>query len=115
MGEFEFRSMGPVWLAQRVRGAEVQFVSAEGNRIPTVNYEKMIDRNTNIVPLTHVCFKNGFRSEVNAVTQLAHAAGAAVILDDYQDCVTRPVDVKPITLDFFVTPPLNYLPGPPQH
>ncbi len=113
MGEFEFPTMGHVWLAQRVRGAEVQFVSAEGNRIPTVNYEKMIDRNTNIVPLTHVCFKNGFRSEVNAVTQLAHAAGAAVMLDDYQDCGTRPVDVKAMNLDFFVTGTLKYLLGPP--
>jgi len=113
MGEFEFPTMGHVWLAQRVRGAEVQFASAEGNRIPTVNYEKMIDRNTNILPLTHVCFKNGFRSEVNAVTQIAHAAGAAVMLDDYQDCGTRPVDVKAMNLDFFVSGTLKYLLGPP--
>jgi len=50
MGEFEFPTMGHVWLAQRVRGAEVQFVNADGNRIPSANYEKMVDRNTLIVP-----------------------------------------------------------------
>ncbi len=72
MGEFEFPTMGHVWLAQRVRGAEVQFVKAEGNCIPAANYEKVVDRNTLIVPLTHVCFKNGFRSEVSAITQIAH-------------------------------------------
>src|SRR5215472_13369713 len=103
MGEFEFPTMGHVWLAQRTRGADVQFVSAEGNRIPAANYERMIDRNTLIVPLTHVCFKNGFRSEVRAVTHLAHDAGALVMLDDYQDCGTRPVDVKAMDLDFYVT------------
>lgn len=113
MGEFEFPTMGHVWLAQRVRGAEVHFVSAEGNSIPTVNYEKMVDRNTLIVPLTHVCFKNGFRSQVNAITQIAHRAGALVMLDDYQDCGTRPVDVKALDLDFFVTGTLKYLLGPP--
>jgi len=113
MGEFEFPTMGHVWLAQRARGADVQFVSAEGNRIPAVNYEKMIDRNTLIVPLTHVCFKNGFRSEVDAVTQMAHQAGALVMLDDYQDCGTRPVDVKAMDLDFYVTGTLKYLLGPP--
>src|SRR5258708_2991109 len=86
MGEFEFPTMGHVWLAQRARGADVQFVSAEGNRIPSANYEKMIDRNTLMVPLTHVCFKNGFRSEVDAVTQMAHQAGALVMLADYQHC-----------------------------
>src|ERR1700688_4387497 len=113
MGEFEFPTMGHIWVGQRVRGAEVQFVGAEGNCIPAANYEKMIDRNTNIVPLTHVCFKNGFRSEVSAVTNIAHASGALVMLDDYQDCGTRPVDVKAMNLDFYVTGTLKYLLGPP--
>ena len=113
MGEFEFPTMGHVWLAQRVRGAQVQFVRAEGDRIPAINYEKMVDRNTLIVPLTHVCFKNGFRSEVSAVTQIAHRSGAFVMLDDFQDCGTRPVDVKTMDLDFFVTGTLKYLLGPP--
>jgi selenocysteine lyase/cysteine desulfurase len=113
MGEFEFPTMGHVWLGQRVRGAEVQFVEAEGNFIPAANYEKMVDRNTCLVPLTHVCFKNGFRSDVTAITQLAHRSGALVMLDDYQDCGTRPVDVKAMDLDFFVTGTLKYLLGPP--
>jgi len=113
MGEFEFPTMGHVWLAQRVRGAEVHFVSAEGNHIPAGNYEKMIDQNTLIVPITHVCFKNGSRSEVNAITKIAHTSGALVMLDDYQDSGTRPVDVKAMDLDFYVTGTLKYLLGPP--
>ncbi|HEY2115794.1 MAG TPA: aminotransferase class V-fold PLP-dependent enzyme, partial [Candidatus Angelobacter sp.] len=113
MGEFEFPTMGHVWLAQRARGADVQFVAAEGHSIPAANYEKMIDRGTLIVPLTHVCFKNGFRSKVSAVTQIAHQSGALVMLDDYQDCGTRPVNVKAMDLDFYVTGTLKYLLGPP--
>jgi selenocysteine lyase/cysteine desulfurase len=113
MGEFEFPTMGHVWLAQRARGADVQFVSAEGNRIPIANYEKAIDRHTLIVPLTHVCFKNGVRSEVSTVTQIARRAGALVMLDDYQDAGTRPIDVKAMDLDFYVTGTLKYLLGPP--
>ena len=113
MGEFEFPTMGHVWLAQRARGAEVQFVPAAGNRISAVNYKKMINGHTAIVPLTHVCFKNGFRSDVDAVVRIAHEAGALVMLDDYQDCGTRPVDVKAMDLDFYVTGTLKYLLGPP--
>jgi selenocysteine lyase/cysteine desulfurase len=113
MGEFEFPTMGHVWLAQRARGAEVQFVSGEGDRIPAYNYERVVDRNTLIVPLTHVCFKNGFRSDGDSITEIAHRAGALVMLDDYQDCGTRPVDVKALDLDFFVTGTLKYLLGPP--
>jgi selenocysteine lyase/cysteine desulfurase len=113
MGEFEFPTMGHVWLAQRARGADVQFVKADGNRIPAASYEKMIDRDTSVVPLTRVCFKNGFRSEADAIIQIAHRSGALVMLDDYQDCGTRPVDVKAMDLDFYVTGTLKYLLGPP--
>lgn len=113
LGEFEFPTMGHVWLAQRVRGADVQFVPAQGNTIPAAHYEKMVDRNTCIVPLTHVCFKNGFRSDVSAVTQIAHRNGALVMLDDYQDSGTRPIDVKVMDLDLYITGTLKYLLGPP--
>ena len=113
MGEFEFPTMGHVWLGQRTRGADVHFVSAEGNRIPNARYDEVIDRQTLIVPLTHVCFKNGFRSEVSTITQIAHGRGAFVMLDDYQDCGTRPVDVKAMDLDFYLSGTLKYLLGPP--
>jgi selenocysteine lyase/cysteine desulfurase len=113
MGEFEFPTMGQVWLGQRVRGADVQFAKADGNSIPPAAYEKLIDSDTLIVPLTHVCFKNGFRTEVNTIAQIAHSVGSLVMLDDYQDCGTRPVDVKAMNLDFYVTGTLKYLLGPP--
>ena len=113
MGEFEFPTMGHVWLGQRVRGADVQFAPAEGNSIEAAAYEKLFDRKTLIVPLTHVCFKNGFRTDVATITRMAHNVGAMVMLDDYQDCGTRPVDVKAMDLDFYVTGTLKYLLGPP--
>jgi selenocysteine lyase/cysteine desulfurase len=113
MGEFEFPTMGHIWLGQRIRGAEIEFVQAEGNSIPAVHYEKAIDRNTLVVPITRVCFKNGFRSAVSAVARMAHSAGALVMLDDYQDCGTRPVDVQALDVDFYVTGTLKYLLGPP--
>jgi selenocysteine lyase/cysteine desulfurase len=36
-----------------------------------------------------------------------------VLLDDYQDCGTRPVNVKAMDLDFYVSGTLKYLLGPP--
>ena len=113
MGEFEFPTMGQVWLGQRARGADVEFAQAQGHSIPAAAYEKLIDSKTLIVPLTHVCFKNGFRTHVSAITQRAHDAGALVMLDDYQDCGTRPVDVKAMNLDFYLSGTLKYLLGPP--
>jgi selenocysteine lyase/cysteine desulfurase len=105
--------MSHIWLAQQKRGARAEFVSAVGSRIPTEHYERTIDRDTLIVPLTGVCFMNGFRSAVHEVVQLAHTSGALVMLNDYQDCGTRPVNVRTSEVDFYVTGTLKYLLGPP--
>ena len=112
MGEFEFPTMGQIWLAQKSRGAEIQFVNAQDGKIPLSGYADAIDEQTLIVPVTGVCFMNGARSEVPAVVKLAHDRGALAMLDDYQDCGTRPVDVKALDVDFYVSGALKYLLSP---
>ncbi|HET9399600.1 MAG TPA: aminotransferase class V-fold PLP-dependent enzyme, partial [Candidatus Acidoferrales bacterium] len=109
LGQFEFPTMGHVWLAQQPRGAEIHFVRAKDEEIPTSGYAAAIDRQTAVVPLTHLCFKNGFRSNVPEVVRLARANGAYIFLDDYQDCGTRPISVKAMNVDFYVAGTLKYL------
>jgi len=113
MSEYEFPTMGHIWLAQRSRGAEIQFLDGVSDTVPTECYAAAIDHRTKIVPLTHVSFINGFRSDVEAITKIAHANGALLFLDGFQDCGTRPIDVKALDVDFYVTGTLKYLLGPP--
>jgi selenocysteine lyase/cysteine desulfurase len=113
MGEYEFPTMGQIWLAQQARGAQIEFLPGANDAIPTEAYARAIDERTAIVPITQVSFLNGFRSDVEAVTRLAHDKGALVFLDGYQDCGTRPMDVKAMDVDFYVTGTLKYLLGPP--
>jgi selenocysteine lyase/cysteine desulfurase len=113
MSEYEFPTMGQIWLAQRPRGAEIHFLDGVNDTVPTECYEQAVDKTTRIVPLTHVSFVNGFRSDVAAIAKIAHAQGALLFLDGYQDCGTRPIDVKALDVDFFVTGTLKYLLGPP--
>lgn len=111
MGEFEFPTMGHLWLAQQPRGAEVRFLKASGERLPFEAYETEVDGETAIVPVTRICFTNGFRSEIARITELAHSRGTYVMLDDYQDAGTRPIEVKSLGVDFYVTGALKYLLG----
>jgi selenocysteine lyase/cysteine desulfurase len=113
MGEYEFPTMGQIWLAQQKRGAQIEFLEGVENAIPTEAYERSIDRRTAIVPLTQVSFINGFRADVAAIATIAHQSGAFVFLDGFQDCGTRPIDVKALDVDFYVTGTLKYLLGPP--
>lgn len=113
MSEYEFPTMGQIWLAQQPRGARVQFLDGVDNAVPVEAYARAIDERTRIVPLTQLSFLNGSRSDVPAITNIAHDNGALVFLDGYQDCGTRPLDVKALDVDFFVTGTLKYLLGPP--
>lgn len=113
MGEYEFPTMGQIWLAQQTRGAHIRFLDGVNNSIPLDAYERAIDERTAVVPVTEVSFLNGFRSDVPAVTRLSHNKGALVFLDGFQDCGTRPIDVKALDVDFYVTGTLKYLLGPP--
>jgi selenocysteine lyase/cysteine desulfurase len=112
LGEFEFPTMGHIWLAQRPRGAKPEFLTARGDDLPAELYAKAVDEDTSIVPVTQVCFMNGFRSNVREICRIAHAKGALVLMDDYQDCGTRPLNVKKLGVDFYVTGALKYLLGP---
>jgi len=113
LGEFEFPTMGHIWLSQASRGAQITFIDAENEQLTVEAYERVIDDRTLIVPLTHVCFRNGFRLPVKEIVRIAHDRGSLALLDDYQDCGSRPVNVKAMDLDFYVSGTLKYLLGPP--
>ena len=113
MGEYEFPTMGHIWLAQQPRGAKVEFLDGTSDAVPVERYERAIDKRTKIVPLSHVSFVNGYRADVPSIARIAHDNGALVFLDGFQDCGTRPIDVKALDVDFFVTGTLKYLLGTP--
>lgn len=109
MGEFEFPTMAQVWLAQARRGATIQWARASGDRLPVDAYDVVIDERTLIVPATHVCFRNGHKTDIAGLTTLCHARGAYVFLDDYQRTGSGPIDVHALGVDFMVTGCLKYL------
>src|SRR5215813_10273398 len=85
VSDFEFPTNAQIWHAQELRGARVAHVhrGADGY-IPLENFEKLIDAETQLVAVTHVCFRNGARLDIPGIVKLAHARGARVLLDCYQ-------------------------------
>jgi selenocysteine lyase/cysteine desulfurase len=112
LGDFEFPTMVHVWLAQRRRGADIRRARAQAaspDTLPLEAYDAAIDERTLIVPATHVCFRNGHRTDIAGLVQLAHGRGAYVFLDDYQRTGSGPIDVHALGVDFMVTGCLKYL------
>ncbi len=112
VSDFEFPTIGQIWHAQERRGVRVEHVPADANgTIPLEQFEAAIDEQTALVAVTNVCFRNGSRLDVQAVTRLAHERGALVLVDAYQTVGSLPVDVRAIGCDFLVAGVLKYLLG----
>jgi selenocysteine lyase/cysteine desulfurase len=112
VSDFEFPTIGQIWHAQERRGVQVEHVPAEADgTIPLERFEAAIDERTALVAVTHVCFRNGSRLDVEAVARLAHERGALVLVDAYQTVGSLPVDVRALGCDFLVAGVLKYLLG----
>src|ERR671929_2041613 len=93
--DWEFPTVGQIWHAQEARGARVVHVPEAGDgTIPLERFERAIDDDTLLVSITHVCYRNGAKVDVEAVTRLAHERGALVLLDAYQTVGSLPLDVS---------------------
>lgn len=112
LGDFEFPTMGHVWLAQQRRGARISWVKAPGEALSVEDYEAHIDERTLIVPAAHVCFRNGYRLDVRRLLSVCRERGAYLMLDDYQRTGSARLDVHALGVDFLVTGALKYLMGP---
>jgi selenocysteine lyase/cysteine desulfurase len=110
--DWEFPTIGQIWHAQESRGARVLHVaSAKDGTIPYEHFERAIDDDTQIVSITHVCYRNGAMIDVPKVVELAHERGALVLLDAFQSVGSLPVDVKELGVDFLGAGVLKYLLG----
>jgi selenocysteine lyase/cysteine desulfurase len=112
MSDFEFPTIGQNVHAQELLGAKVEHVSAgPDTTIPIDRLAEAIDEETALVAITYVCFRNGAKTDVKAVVDLAHEAGALVLLDAFQAVGAIPIDVRDLGVDFVVGGTLKYLLG----
>lgn len=112
MSDFEFPTIGQIMHAQELLGVKVQHVPAGPDA--TVSLDRMaeaIDEETALVAITHVCFRNGSKTDVREVIRLAHDAGVPVLLDSFQAVGAVPIDVRDLDVDFLAGGTLKYLLG----
>jgi selenocysteine lyase/cysteine desulfurase len=112
VSDFEFPTNAQIWHAQERRGARVVHVPrASDGYIPAENFAPLIDDETLLVAVTHVCFRNGAKLDIPGIVRLARAKGARVLLDCYQAVGSVAIDVKKLDVDFAVGGMLKYLLG----
>src|SRR5580704_8769074 len=112
VSDFEFPTNAQIWHAQEPRGARVVHVPrAADGYIPLEHFAAAIDEQTQLVAVTHVCFRNGAKLDIPGIVRLARAKGAKVLLDCYQSVGSLDIDVKQLDVDFAAGGMLKYLLG----
>ncbi len=111
--EAEFPTVGHVWLAQRPRGARLEWIPVCDGRIDPNTYARVVDDDTAIVSACHGYYLNGFTQDLPRLVAAAHDRGALLYVDAYQTLGTVPVDVRALGLDFLAAGNLKFLMGIP--
>jgi selenocysteine lyase/cysteine desulfurase len=102
ISDYEFPTIGQIWHAQQLRGAEVHVV-------PPERVHEAIDERTAVVSITAVCYRNGARLPVEEIAALAREKGAISVLDAYQAAGSYPLDVTQLGVDVLAAGVLKYL------
>lgn len=93
-------------------GAELRVVRNAGGALPLAEYSKNIDEHTRLVVLSHVQFSNGYRTELRELADIAHDAGAMVLVDAIQSLGSMPVNVRKEKVDFLASGGYKWLLSP---
>jgi kynureninase len=114
LSELDFPTDGHVWLAQRRRGIEIEWLrSPDGLTIPLEEYDRAIDERTALVMVNRVLYRSSAIVDAKEVCRLARERGALSFLDDYHGVGIVPLDLHGLGCDVYVAGVLKWLCGGP--
>lgn len=109
--DLEYPSVVYPWL-KRSLGVKVHYVRNMNGRILLEDFEKAVDDSTVAVVVSHVEYTNGFRHDLQALSEIAHRHGAVLTVDAIQSAGVIPIDVKRDGVDFLTCACYKWLLGP---
>ena len=93
----------PWYIISQQKGCTIKVVPITENGELDLNvYASLLNERTKIVAITHASNALGTINPVKEITELAHGAGAIVLIDGAQSTVHLDIDVQDIGCDFFV-------------
>jgi selenocysteine lyase/cysteine desulfurase len=114
LSELDFPTDGHVWLAQRRRGVEIEWLrSADGLTIPFEEYDRAIDERTAVVMVNRVLYRSSAVVDAKQICRIARERGALSFLDDYHGIGILPLDLHDVGCDVYAAGVLKWLCGGP--
>jgi selenocysteine lyase/cysteine desulfurase len=111
--DLEYPSGHIVWreIAKR-HGLEVREAQSVNGAATPELFASLVDDNTQLIAVAHVSHHNGYRHDLKALAQLAHAHGAYLFADATQAIGAFHVDVRELDADFLICATYKWTLGP---
>ena len=110
--DYNFPSVAQLWHAQKLRGAEIVRIPPDRDGMIRPEYiVDAIDNDVGLISVSHVCYKNGHRLDLESLGDLLGNVNALYLVDDYQGCGTRGIDVRALGIDIYVAGAVKFLLG----
>ena len=110
--ENEFPSNLYPWMNLASRGVETRRVRPPDGRVDLARLAAACDARTRIISVSWVGYVSGWRSDLDAMVELARKAGALLFVDAIQGLGVFPLDVKNTPIDFLAADGHKWLLGP---
>jgi selenocysteine lyase/cysteine desulfurase len=98
-GANEFGANAYPWLVLRERGVTVTLIGAPRERMTADVLRRYISSRTKVVAVSWVTFDDGYRHDLAALAEVAHAHGALFAVDAIQGLGAFPLDVHATGVD----------------
>jgi cysteine desulfurase/selenocysteine lyase len=94
------------------KGVDVKYIKSQDGKVLPEDVEREIDKNTKLVSLSHVLYRNGFRIDVEKIGALCREKGVHFHVDGTQSLGVVPMDVKKSNIDFMSVAGFKWLLSP---
>jgi selenocysteine lyase/cysteine desulfurase len=108
----EFPSNLFPWMNLASRGVALRPVPSSNGRLEPAAVAEACDQRTRIVAVSWVGYASGWRSDLDALAEIAHQHGARLFVDAIQALGVFPIDVSQTQIDFLSADGHKWLLGP---
>jgi cysteine desulfurase/selenocysteine lyase len=96
----------------KLYGPELRVVKSTEGAVSLDDFSEAIDENTRVVAVSQIQFGSGFRTDLGALTKLAHDNGAFLLADIIQAAGCFDADLSKLKVDFATGQAAKWLVGP---
>ena len=110
--DLEFPSNTFPWLKLQDKGMKVRWLKSKNGSIDIESIKNGITEKTKVLAISHVCYYNGFRTDLKAVSEIAKDNNTILVVDATQSLGAMEINVKQIEVDFLAANSYKWLLGP---